>query len=421
MKAVQFPVKAIDHPGVVDMTLISLRAAAPRPSIDDLGSRADAIRVLVRAEAEQTEANRQVSVEAVERMRRTGLFRIMQPAVYGGYEYGFDALVRAVAPVASGCGSAGWVCSLGIVHQWLAATFPKQAQDEYWSDPDAIAAGSYAPVGKAVAANGGYRLSGSWSFTSGCDHAQWLFLGGMIPSTQDGSPPKPALFLLPRADVHFDDNWYTMGLAGTGSKNTVADDVFVPAHRVVPVVDLLAGTTPGALVHDNPLYRQSMLAALPFALVAPILGIADGALADFVEMAKVRTTRGAVAGGNNRMAEFATVQTRVAEATGSIEAARLTIFHALEQAAIAAQRGEQAGLDLRQRNRLAQAFSVRLLIQAVDALFLASGGQSIFTGRPIQRAWRDAHAGGVHVSMNWDAVSTMYGQYALGLDPKGQY
>jgi alkylation response protein AidB-like acyl-CoA dehydrogenase len=121
------------------------------------------------------------------------------------------------------------------------------------------------------------------------------------------------------------------------------------------------------------------------------------------------------------MAEFATVQSRVAEATGSIDAARLMIFHALEQAMSAAERGEQAGLDLRQRNRLAQAFSVRLAIQAVDALFLASGGQSIFTGKPIQRAWRDAHAGGVHVSMNWDAVSTMYGQHALGLDPKGQY
>ena len=403
------------------MTLISLRTAAPRPSIDDLVSRADAIRVLVRNEAERTEANRQVSVEAVERMRQAGLFRITQPAVYGGYEYGFDALVRAVVPVAAGCGSSGWVFSLGITHQWLAATFPKQAQDEYWSDPDAIAAGSYAPVGKAMVADGGYRLTGSWSFTSGCDHAQWLFLGGMIPPAKDGEAPKPAFFLLPRADVHFDDNWYTMGLAGTGSKNTVADDVFVPAHRAVLVADLLAGTTPGAFVHDNPLYRQSMLSALPFALVAPILGIADGALADFIEMAKVRTTRGAVAGGNNRMAEFATVQTRVTEATGSIDAARLMVFDALERATAAAERGEQAGLDLRQRNRLAQAFSVRLAIQAVDALFLASGGQSIFTGKPIQRAWRDAHAGGVHVSMNWDAVSTMYGQYALGLDPKGQY
>jgi alkylation response protein AidB-like acyl-CoA dehydrogenase len=345
----------------------------------------------------------------------------MQPMIYGGYEYGFDALVRTVAPVAAGCGSSGWVFSLGITHQWLVALWPKPAQDEYFADPDAIAAGSYAPVGKAVAVDGGYRLSGNWSFTSGCDHAQWLFLGGMIPPAKEGVPPKPAFFLLPRADVRLDDNWHTMGLCGTGSKNTVAEDAFVPAHRVVPVSDLFNGTAPGAAVHNNPLYRQSMMSALPFALVAPILGMAEGALDDFIEMAKVRTTRGAVAGGNNRMAEFATVQTRVSEATGSIDAARLTIFNALQKASAAAEHGEQAAHDLRLRNRLAQAFSVRLLIQAVDALFLASGGQSIFTGKPIQRAWRDAHAGGVHVSMNWDAVSTMYGQYALGLDPKGQY
>jgi alkylation response protein AidB-like acyl-CoA dehydrogenase len=403
------------------MTVATLRATPSRPSLADLVSRAKSVGALVRERAERTEADRRVSDESIAAMRDAGLFRLMQPAIYGGYEYGFDALVDIVAPVGAGCGSSGWVFSLGITHQWLTATFPKQAQDEYWSDPDAIAAGSYAPVGKAAAVDGGYRLSGTWSFTSGCDHAQWLYLGGMIPPSRDGQPPQPAFFLVPRRDVTLDDNWFTMGLAGTGSKNTVAADVFVPSHRVVPVAQLLTGTAPGAAVHDNPLYRQSMLSALPFALVAPILGMAEGALADFIDMAKVRTTRGAVAGGNNRMAEFATIQTRVAEAAGSIEAARLTVFDALARASSAAEAGEQANLDLRLRNRLSQAFSVRLLVQAIDALFLASGGQSIFTGKPIQRAWRDAHAGAVHVSMNWDAVSTMFGQYALGLDPKGQY
>jgi alkylation response protein AidB-like acyl-CoA dehydrogenase len=149
--------------------------------------------------------------------------------------------------------------------------------------------------------------------------------------------------------------------------------------------------------------------------------MAEGALADFLEMAKVRTTRGAVAGGNNRMADFATIQSRMAEATGSIEAGRLMIFRALEQVSAAAEAGTQAHLDLRLHNRLSQAFSTRLLVQAVDALFLASGGQGIFTNKPLQRAWRDAHAAAVHVSLNWDAVSTMYGQHVLGLDPKGQY
>jgi len=393
----------------------------PRPSIEELVSRAKTIGTLVRDRAEQTEADRLVPAEAVARMRDAGLFRIMQPARYGGYEYGFNALVHAVAPVAAGCGSSGWIFSLYIVHQWLTATFSKQAQDEYWSDPDAISAGSYAPVGKAAAVDGGYRLTGVWGFTSGCDHAQWLFLGGMIPPASEGTPPRPAFFLVPRADVRLDDNWFTMGLAGTGSKNTVAEGIFVPAHRVLPFADLLAGKTPGAAVHDNTLYRQSLMSALPFALVAPILGMAEGALTDFLDMAKVRTTRGAVAGGNNRMAEFATIQSRVAEATASIKAVRLMVFDSLGKAAIAAEAGEQAGLDLRLENRLSQAFSVRLLVQAIDALFLASGGQGIFTGKPLQRAWRDAHAAAVHVSMNWDAVSTMYGQYALGLEPRGQY
>ncbi|MGB6754253.1 MAG: acyl-CoA dehydrogenase family protein, partial [Xanthobacteraceae bacterium] len=130
---------------------------------------------------------------------------------------------------------------------------------------------------------------------------------------------------------------------------------------------------------------------------------------------------GAVAGGNSRMAEFATIQSRVAEASGAIEAARLTMLDALQNALAAAEAGRQADLDLRLRNRLSQAFSVKLLVQAIDALFQAAGGQGIFASKPIQRAWRDIHAGALHVSMNWDAVSTMYGQHALGLDPKGQY
>jgi alkylation response protein AidB-like acyl-CoA dehydrogenase len=403
------------------MSIVSIRAAASRPSIDELVSRTADIAALLRERAERTESERVIPRDAIACMRDAGLFRTMQPALYGGYEYGFDALVRVTAPIAAACGSSGWVFGLIVCHQWLAATFPKAAQDEFWSDPDVMAAGSYAPVGRAVPVDGGYRLSGTWSFTSGCDYAHWLFHGGMIAPSREGLPPKPALFLLPRSDVRLDDNWFTMGLAGTGSKNSVATDVFVPAHRTVAVADLMTGNTPGAAVHANPLYRQSMLAAIPFTLVAPLLGMAEGALADFLEMAKVRTTRGAVAGGNNRMAEFATIQSRVAEATSSIDAARLLIFHALEQVSAAAETGTQANLDLRLRNRLSQSFSARLLVQAVDALFLASGGQGIFTSKPLQRAWRDAHAAAVHVSLNWDAVSTMYGQYALGLDPKGQY
>jgi resorcinol 4-hydroxylase (FADH2) len=389
------------------------------PSVDELVRRSSDMRRVVREAAEQTERARQVPPEIVSRMRDAGLFRIMQPAIYGGYEYGFEVLVRVVSEIGAGCGSAGWVFSLGIVHQWLLSTFPKQAQDEYFADPDALAFGSYAPTGKVSSADGGYRLSGRWAFTSGCDHASWLVLGAIVPDVSGGL--SPSFFLLPKDDVHFDDNWFTVGLAGTGSKDTVVENAFVPAHRAVAISDLLKGATPGARAHKNPLYHQSLLSVLPFCLVAPLLGIAEGALADFVDMARTRNTRGAVMGGNNPISEFATIQARVAEATGSICAARSIIFESLDAASAAATAGTQADPKLRLSNRLKQSFSARLLAQAVNALFLATGGQGIFTAAPIQRAWRDIHAGSMHVSLAWDAVSTMYGQYALGLEPKGQY
>src|SRR4029079_9626577 len=128
-------------------------------------------------------------------------------------------------------------------------------QDEFWDDRGAIAAGSYAPARKTVTADGGYRTSGVWSFASGCDNAQWYFLSTMVPSP-DGAPPKACFLLVPRDDVRIDDNWHTMGLAGTGSKNLVADDLFVPAHRLLSIADLAAGTGPGTLINTNPLYRQ---------------------------------------------------------------------------------------------------------------------------------------------------------------------
>src|SRR5262249_20687760 len=141
----------------------------------------------------------------------------------------------------------------------------------------------------------------------------------------------------------------------------------------------------------------------------------------FLDEAKVRTTRGAVAGGTRRMAELTTVQLRVAEASACIDAARLMMFRDLAEAAATAERGEPISLDVRLRNRRDQAFCVRLAIQAIDALFLAAGGQGVFLDHPIQRFWGDAHAAASHHRLQRDSARTMFGQYLLGLEPKGQY
>jgi alkylation response protein AidB-like acyl-CoA dehydrogenase len=401
------------------MTAIASRTRS-QPAPEELLRRARGIAKRARELAANTEKDRRVSVEMIDLMRSNDLFRILQPAEFGGFEYGFDLFVDVAAIIAEGCASTGWVCSLGMVHQWFISLFPVEAQQDVWSqNPEAIGFGSYAPAGQAAEADGGYRLSGKWAFASGCDNAQWFLLGGLIDKPDGGK--EASFYLVDASECSIEDTWFTMALAGTGSKTVVLDNVFVPVHRIVRIAELTAGKSPGARRSKNPLYHVSLLAVLPLCLVAPTLGMAQGALQTFLQTLQSRVTRGAVAGANNRMAEFATVQLRVAEAAASIDAGRLLIHRDIIETFKCAERGEDITIAMRIRNRLDHAFCAKLFTQAVDALFTASGGNAIYSDKEIQRSWRDIHAASVHISLNWDAVGTMYGQHALGLEPKGQY
>jgi alkylation response protein AidB-like acyl-CoA dehydrogenase len=404
------------------MQMAHVASASPLPAVPDaaeLKKRAGHIAAIARERAVEIELARRVPGDLVDMMREAGLFRILQPGRYGGFEYGYDVFVEMVATIASGDGSTGWVYSLGAVYQWMIACYPPEAQDEVWQgDSRAIAAASWAPAGKAEPRAGGYGLSGRWSFASGCDNAQWGLLAGMMPLS-DGV--RPGFFLVPRRDFEIDDDWNPMGLAGTGSKTMVVADAFVPAHRTITFAQFLTGQVPGAAVNLNPLYRQPMMAVVPQCLVAPPLGMARGALKAFVEQTAGRTTRGAVAGSHNRMMEFATVQMRVAEATASIDAAELMMLRDLRETSETVAAGRQVDVAMRMRNRLTHSFATRLLVQAVDAVFLAGGGNALGLHHPVQRFWRDIHAAASHISLNWDTVGAMYGQHVFGLEPRGQY
>jgi alkylation response protein AidB-like acyl-CoA dehydrogenase len=391
-----------------------------RPEPHELLQRAAQVAAAVRERAAQTERDRRVSAEMVELMRSSDLFRVLQPRAFGGFEYGFDLFVEIAATIAAGCPSSGWVTSIAMAHQWFIALFPLEAQRDVWgANPGAIAYGSFAPTGTATSCDGGYSLTGNWSFASGCDNAQWLLLGGKRASANGASPA--AFFLVEAAACTIDDDWFTMGLAGTGSKTVVLENVFVPHHRVVAVADLTSGTAPGATITGNPLYTIPLLAVLPLCLVAPAMGMAQGAYAAFVETSMSRVTRGAVAGGNLRVADFATLQVRIAEAAGSIEAGRLLIERDIAETFALAAAGEPITVATRIRNRLDHAFAVKLFMQAVDTLFAASGGSAVYAGGELQRYWRDIHAASVHVSLSWDSVATMFGRHVLGLEPNGQY
>jgi len=195
----------------------------------------------------------------------------------------------------------------------------------------------------------------------------------------------------------------------------------VPAHRVLSFADTRAGSAPGARHHDNPIYRLPLLMLGASMLASTAIGAAKGALDAYLEMTGGRKTRGALAGGGLRMTEFATVQLRVAEAAAAVEAAELILLTDMRGALDKLRRGEEIMVDDRIRNRRNQAYVTRLAVQAVEALNAATGGYGLHLDNPVQRAWRDANAVARHVSLNWDAVGTMYGQHAFGLEPKGQY
>src|SRR5215813_9012566 len=169
------------------MSVGAARSSVANPAVSDLLTRARAIAALARERAQQTEADRRVGDDMIERMRQADLFRIMQPRSHGGFEYGFDVFAQVVAAIAGGCGSTGWVYGLLASHQWLIACFPQAATEEVWRDRTALAAGTYAQVAQADLVDGGYVVTGSGGFCSGCDNAQWQFLGGMIPQP-NGAP-----------------------------------------------------------------------------------------------------------------------------------------------------------------------------------------------------------------------------------------
>jgi len=202
--------------------------------MDALIDRARSLRPVIRERAPACEAARRVPEETMADLRAAGLFRVLQPARYGGLEGGLDDFIGLVELVAQGCGSTGWVYSVAAIHQWQIAMYHPDAQEEVWGDDDeALASSSYVPSGTAEPVSGGWRLSGFWNFCSGCDNTRWMIVGGRFKGNE--TPGAHAFFLIPRADYRIEDNWYVLGLAGTGSKNIVVEDAFVPAHRVLTV------------------------------------------------------------------------------------------------------------------------------------------------------------------------------------------
>src|SRR2546428_669581 len=202
----------------------------------------------LRERAVPAERLRRLPDETFADFQEAGLFRCLQPKRYGGYELDPATLYRAVIEIGTVCGSTAWILGVIGIHNWHLALFAPQAQDDVWGKDTSIQVStSLAPTGTVTRVDGGFRLQGRWSFSSGCDFCHWAALGGIVPPLEAGAPPDVRTFLVPRSDYTIDDTWYAVGLCGTGSKDVVVDDAFVPEYRTHSYRDAFYLTNPGAV------------------------------------------------------------------------------------------------------------------------------------------------------------------------------
>jgi alkylation response protein AidB-like acyl-CoA dehydrogenase len=407
------------------MTVLALRTseavAAGSPDPAALIESARALAPLLRARAQQTEQERQISAEVIELCRAAGFFRLLQPRRFGGLEYRFSDFLQVAIELGRGDGSTGWAVAIAMLHNWLVGLYPMEAQREVWADPQALVTGSYAPAGKCEAAEGGYLLSGEWSFASNCDHSQWLVIAAFLPRGEPGGPPVSAWFLVPRAACWIKDTWFSMGMCGTGSKTVVIDSpVLVPRHRALTVAAMNSGDAPGTEVNTNPLYRLTFTGSAPFTLCAVPLGVAIGAVDAFVELA--RTKMASQPGGPPvPMAQLPSVQLAIGEAAAIVDSVRLLLERDVAEIDALHANGEMLDVTRRIRHRRDHGFAAKECARAVTLLFEAMGANGGALSSPIQRAWRDVNIVARHMSLSWPTTGAMYGQLMTGQKVVGTY
>ncbi|HET9731771.1 MAG TPA: hypothetical protein VFP54_03760 [Acidimicrobiales bacterium] len=391
------------------------------PAVDALRQAGPALRDEASVSADQ----RRLSDTTAAILRRTGAMRLIQPARYGGLEADPRCFVEAMMVAAGYDGAAGWVLGVVGVHNWHIGLYADSVQEEVWGDdPDTWISSSYNYVGRAVRVDGGFRLTGRWGFSSGCEHAKWVFVGGVVLDAED-QPIEMRHFLLPRADYEIIDVWHVAGLSGSGSNDIEVADVFVPDAHSMSWPDLQAHRCPGTEVNTSPLFRVPWGAMFLNAVTAPLVGMARGMLDESVAMVKQRVAGyvppGPASGPFDAKRVWpAVTMARLAEVSCDIDAARVQMLDNLGEvydhvsASAGAAGAAAVPLHVRARARRDQVMAARRATDAANAIFSLAGGRGLSLKSPVQRLWRDAQAGSHHVVNGSDQALVGYGAMLMG-------
>ena len=383
----------------------AVAAKTPDKGIEML-ARIENLTALLRGNAEKAREERRVPEENILALQEAGFFLALQPSQWGGHELDPQDFFRMQLVIAESCMSTAWASGIVAVHAFQIALMDPRAQEDVWgSDIHTRVSSSYAPIGKVEEVEGGFRFSGRWGWSSGCDHCSWALLGGILP---DGTY---RTFLVPRSDYRIEDTWYSMGLQGTGSNDIIVKDVFVPDYRTHKQSDGFSGTNPG--VNDE----SASLYSLPWAQIfirvvsTPAIGAARNALALYTELVK-----GKASGDVTKLARDTGTQMRIAAARNDIEEMRVVMMNNFDVMMNAVRAGAEIAIEDRVLYRYQAALVIEKSMEVVDALFSSAGGSSVFQGSAIQQCFLDIHTARAHVANNPTAFARNLGAVNLGAE-----
>lgn len=368
--------------------------------------------------APETEALRQVSPDVIEALDRADLFAVGAPATFGGPDIDLDTMFEMGYELGRGCTSAAWCWGLWAAHSWYMGYATQEAQEELYADgPDLRLSSGVKSEGAVVElVDGGCLLSGKWGLSSGIDHAQWVMVGAQLPNAGASADQLASLMLVPRSQVTIEDDWYVMGLKGTGSKTVVIEaPVFVPEHRFL----LLDGAEngPAKATHGRASYGLPPQMPIVYITASPLIGAARAAVDTLSEQMKSR--RHSFTGA--RRLESVGLQMRIAEAAAEVNAAAGLARTDLRDLLRMGARGETMSTELRATTRLHHCYIAKLARQAVERLYEVSGTAGMYSHAPMQRLFSDVYTGSKNIGFPWDEMAESYGRVRLGLKPNGMF
>lgn len=387
-------------------------------SFEEAVLRARAMVPALRERAARAEEARIILPETMAELHANGVLRALQPKRWGGMELPFEACFDVAYEIARGCASTSWAGVNLLIHHWMLGLWPEQAQQDVWGDdPQAtIASGVNTAQGKAWVADGGYRVSGRWNFSSGVNVATWNMLGITV---QDGPEAGSAhLIVIPKSDYTIIDDWQVMGMRSTGSMTVEVNDIFVPSHRLLNVLDLRGGNSaPGTKTNPGALFRVAMSGFSGHIIASTLVGNAQAALESTVATIKAKSSGNAPV----KLSEVQAVQMRISSAAARIDAAYRIVRGDMAEAQTCAEAGDVPSLERKLQAKRDVSYAVGLCNEALDILTALGGAHGIYDSSPMQRMFRDARSGATHIQFAQDMNFTTWGTVALGGEVNALY